>query len=396
MIDHRIAMMGQQPNIIGQLTQGTQAAGQTAALQRQAQFQNMLRHQGSGIMQGDQNALAAMAQYDPQAALGVQQSRQSLTIGKAQLEQIRQSTRIAAQQQAANMNAAEAARESQLIQQGLMRVIPLVEQAKQTGDVTQLNQTMQTLGLPPVRDVNEALVQIAQYEGVYEVLTRVQEQNKAPEQPKPSSTPGKLMDDFRRGLITEEQMNAALQGKPGEQFSVEMPDGTRVQYGPDNQVAEGSLDVSSPGAMVDSIDSLLGDDALSSSTGWRSILQAVPGTPQYRVGTKVRQLEGQAFLQAFESLKGGGQITEIEGQKATQAIGRLDSAQSPKDYREALQELRHQLIRAIERPRGWADTSAGKITQMSVGEIAQLDFKNMSAEELKAARQRLEELKRGK
>ncbi len=34
------------------------------------------------------------------------------------------------------------------------------------------------------------------------------------------------------------------------------------------------------------------------------------------------QVQGGAFLQAFESLKGGGQITQIEGEKATQAIVR--------------------------------------------------------------------------
>jgi hypothetical protein len=55
-------------------------------------------------------------------------------------------------------------------------------------------------------------------------------------------------------------------------------------------------------------------------------------------------LNGQAFLQAFESLKGAGQITEIEGTKATQAIGRLDSAQSAEDYQQALTELRDLLM----------------------------------------------------
>ena len=52
------------------------------------------------------------------------------------------------------------------------------------------------------------------------------------------------------------------------------------------------------------------------------------------------QIKGKAFLQAFESLKGGGQITEIEGQKAEEAIARLDLAQSEDDYKRALKDLR--------------------------------------------------------
>ena len=61
------------------------------------------------------------------------------------------------------------------------------------------------------------------------------------------------------------------------------------------------------------------------------------------------QLKGKAFLQAFESLKGGGQITEIEGQKAEQAISRLNLALSEKDYTDALNELRQVVDAGLRR-----------------------------------------------
>jgi hypothetical protein len=93
-------------------------------------------------------------------------------------------------------------------------------------------------------------------------------------------------------------------------------------------------------SMVDTIDGILNDPALDVSTGWLSWMQAVPNTEQYRFGQRALQLQGQAFLQAFETLKGGGQITEVEGAKATQAIGRLSTAQHPADYRAALTELK--------------------------------------------------------
>ena len=55
---------------------------------------------------------------------------------------------------------------------------------------------------------------------------------------------------------------------------------------------------------------------------------------------RLKQLQGRAFLQAFESLKGGGAITEIEGAKATDALSRLGTlSQDSKAYREALKDF---------------------------------------------------------
>ena len=54
---------------------------------------------------------------------------------------------------------------------------------------------------------------------------------------------------------------------------------------------------------------------------------------------KYDQITGRAFLEAFETLKGGGQITETEGIKATQALGRLQRTQSPKVFKESLYEF---------------------------------------------------------
>lgn len=66
---------------------------------------------------------------------------------------------------------------------------------------------------------------------------------------------------------------------------------------------------------------------------------------------RVEQISGRAFLEAFEALKGGGQITEIEGQRATQAIARLQRTQSPEAFQEALFEFADIVRRGIERSR---------------------------------------------
>jgi hypothetical protein len=54
----------------------------------------------------------------------------------------------------------------------------------------------------------------------------------------------------------------------------------------------------------------------------------------------VDQTKGQTFLQAFQSLKGGGAITDIEGAKATNAISRLGNQRlSDQDYLQAITDL---------------------------------------------------------
>lgn len=88
------------------------------------------------------------------------------------------------------------------------------------------------------------------------------------------------------------------------------------------------------------IDSVIADPALPSITGM--VQGRLP--PLTQEGTnlmaKVDQLKGTAFLNAFQSLKGGGQITEIEGQKAEEAQARLNRAQSTEAYIAALKEMK--------------------------------------------------------
>ena len=64
------------------------------------------------------------------------------------------------------------------------------------------------------------------------------------------------------------------------------------------------------------------------------------------------QIKGKAFLAAFESLKGGGQITEVEGLKAEQATARLNLAQDEDDYKQALRDLKNVIYDVLERNQG--------------------------------------------
>ena len=109
--------------------------------------------------------------------------------------------------------------------------------------------------------------------------------------------------------------------------------------------------------MLMQIDNLLGDAALDQALGIEGIFRKPladlgldPDTK--RVRTKVEQLQGGVFLQAFNSLKGGGQITQLEGEKAEQAMARLNTVQDPVAFREAVNELRIITENGIRRLKG--------------------------------------------
>lgn len=77
-----------------------------------------------------------------------------------------------------------------------------------------------------------------------------------------------------------------------------------------------------------------------------------PGSEAAGAQSILDQLQGKAFLAAFETLKGGGQITEAEGKKATAAITRaLDPNLSPDEARTAWGEFRDVVNNGLERSR---------------------------------------------
>lgn len=90
---------------------------------------------------------------------------------------------------------------------------------------------------------------------------------------------------------------------------------------------------------IRNLEAIRGDPALPGITGMIQGRVAPLTQAGTDLNTRIDQAKGQTFLEAFESLKGGGQITEIEGQKAEQAIARLNRAQSTEAYQQALNDL---------------------------------------------------------
>lgn len=85
------------------------------------------------------------------------------------------------------------------------------------------------------------------------------------------------------------------------------------------------------------VQGVLDHPGFSSTVGVTALPGArfVPGTKEADFMSRVDQLKGSAFLQAFETLKGGGQITEVEGKKATDAINRMSISTSEAEFKAA-------------------------------------------------------------
>lgn len=116
---------------------------------------------------------------------------------------------------------------------------------------------------------------------------------------------------------------------------------------------EGSL--TQADEMLNAIDGLIeapGRETMTGMSSWVDPRNYIPGTDASNARSRLNQLQGKAFLQAFESLKGGGQITEREGLAAQNAIARLQTSQSDEEFYNSLQELRGIVANAKARIEG--------------------------------------------
>lgn len=114
--------------------------------------------------------------------------------------------------------------------------------------------------------------------------------------------------------------------------------------------------------MLSVIDSAINHPGRSQATGKSSLFNPVQiGTEAADFLSYHKQIEGKAFLQAFESLKGGGQITEKEGTAAQNAIGRLQLAQTDEGYLKALQDLKAIVTAAKKRSESKLDINVDNL-----------------------------------
>ena len=109
--------------------------------------------------------------------------------------------------------------------------------------------------------------------------------------------------------------------------------------------AEGNLQTA-----INSVDELLKHPGRESATGtfYGRIPEAVLSGDAKAFVNRFNQVKGQTFLNAYETLRGGGAITEVEGQKATAAKNRMDRATDAKEFEAAAKDYKDALSRGLE------------------------------------------------
>ncbi|MBY5357272.1 lytic murein transglycosylase [Rhizobium leguminosarum] len=149
---------------------------------------------------------------------------------------------------------------------------------------------------------------------------------------------------------------------------------TKQNYEAAKDTAQGSTEGKAAGEAVSSLpaDLMQADqtikniDELLTSKGLDSIVGSVDQfRPSWTMGadgrdalTRLKQLQGGAFLQAYGLLKGGGQITEVEGGKAQDAMARMDRSLDEPHFRAALKDFRDAVEQGVAKMKERAKVAA--------------------------------------
>ena len=106
--------------------------------------------------------------------------------------------------------------------------------------------------------------------------------------------------------------------------------------------------------------------------GIPGVEQLMPGSAAANFKARFDEVMGGAFEEAYNTLKGGGSITEKEGEKATAAKTRMRLAQSEQEFITAAREYADVVNKGIQRAK--AKASGGSASPAASGEI---DFNSL-------------------
>lgn len=120
-------------------------------------------------------------------------------------------------------------------------------------------------------------------------------------------------------------------------------------------------DLASADTTVQEIDQLLAHPGLPQIVG--PLDQFRPALMMNSEGSDAlarwKQLQGRAFLQAYNTLRGGGPISTVEGDKAQAAMARMDRAQGEEEFKRALADFRDAVQTGLQKMRERAGVAPG-------------------------------------
>jgi hypothetical protein len=97
------------------------------------------------------------------------------------------------------------------------------------------------------------------------------------------------------------------------------------------------------------------------AVGASSLFPTMPGSDAANFEARLDEIKGGAFLEAYNTLRGGGSITEVEGQKATQAITRMSTAQSEDAFISAARDFQDVIRAGIKRSKEKLGSSGSNV-----------------------------------
>jgi hypothetical protein len=164
------------------------------------------------------------------------------------------------------------------------------------------------------------------------------------------------MDPTRQAGIAQAKAGGAETGKAAAKAAADLPNAIDTANQAIALIDEmiGDTTVNNRGQIVYSKNRPIAGFEDYVGASWRPGMRLVEGSDAASYEVRQKQIEGQAFLDAFETLKGGGQITEKEGEKATVAKSRMNKATSEVEYIKAARELQEVLREGVKRAKAKA------------------------------------------
>ena len=309
-MDASIILQGQPVNVLGAMAAGNDLAAQTQGLQRQNALSQLYKAQGAGILAGDPGALNALAQYDPNAALGIKQTQQGMAFDAEKMSMLREDAKRAATEYAKQLSDADRAAQIAKIESGLQGAAFFYQNGDKAGYANFLQQN----GLDPAQYPFEAFpATAAQYDGVLEAYKTFK-----PEVPKPQSSPGKLRADLDAGLISQSAFDEAMKGVGKEgQTTINMGEGDKFYENLDKGQAEMFTALMNEGVQatrtlgqIDQLESTL-KTAPTGGVGWAKQFAGEWGIPT----------EGLSDIQAAQAI-----INQIVPQQRQPGSGPMSDA----------------------------------------------------------------------
>lgn len=162
-----IPMMGQGVNALQAIQQGTAAAGLTNQNRRTNALEQFMQTNGGAVMQGDEQALGQYAALaGPEAALGVQNTRQGMAAREQGMGYAASAEGRAVQAHAASMSAADREALTAKMTQGMVSAAGFFSQ----GNLEGVNQVFEANGAPPVESLEQAAGMLAQFDEARKVV----------------------------------------------------------------------------------------------------------------------------------------------------------------------------------------------------------------------------------